>query len=179
MLQERSTHANIWYWNHRQLYRERLTEEIHCRAQTQSQVNNCNSQPSLSFSLSSCLRSVQFEEFGMPSSHSQFTWFCSGYLILFTLFRLTNTTTWKSLTVVACLGTGLLMSYSRVYLQYHTVAQVVWGAVVGLAGSLLWFILTQLVLSPLYPRYSIDPPPSPNVSATDSISVLRIFSHLF
>lgn len=97
-------------------------------------------------------RSVQFEEYGMPSSHSQFTWFCSAYMILFTLFRLTNTSTWKSLTVVSCLTTGLVMSFSRVYLEYHTVSQVVWGAVVGQVGALLWFIFTQLVLSPLYPR---------------------------
>ena len=89
----------------------------------------------------------------MPSSHSQFTWFCSAYMILFTLFRLTNTSTWKSLTVVSCLTTGLVMSFSRVYLEYHTVSQVVWGAVVGQVGALLWFIFTQLVLSPLYPRY--------------------------
>ena len=32
-------------------------------------------------------RSVQFEEYGMPSSHSQFMWFCSSYLVLFTIFR--------------------------------------------------------------------------------------------
>ena len=96
----------------------------------------------------------------MPSSHSQFMWFCCSYTILFTLFRLTNTLTWKSLTVVACLGTGLLMSYSRVYLLYHTVSQVVWGGVVGAAGALLWFILTQLVLSPLYPRYC----PAPSIN---------------
>ena len=89
----------------------------------------------------------------MPSSHSQFTWFCCSYMIFFTLFRLTHTSTWKVLTVVSCLTTGLVMSYSRVYLEYHTVAQVLWGAILGLAGALLWFILTQLVLSPLYPRY--------------------------
>ena len=91
----------------------------------------------------------------MPSSHSQFTWFCCSYMIFFTLFRLTQTSTWKVLTVVSCLTTGLVMSYSRVYLEYHTVAQVLWGAILGLAGALLWFILTQLVLSPLYPRYGI------------------------
>ena len=33
------------------------------------------------------VRSVQFEEYGMPSSHSQFMWFCSAYMVLFTLFR--------------------------------------------------------------------------------------------
>ena len=33
------------------------------------------------------IRSVQFEEYGMPSSHSQFMWFCSFYLILMLFFR--------------------------------------------------------------------------------------------
>ena len=99
----------------------------------------------------SCFRSVQFEEFGMPSSHSQFMWFCSAYLVLFTLFRLTHTVTWKTLSVALYLGASSLMSYSRVYLQYHTPSQVVWGGVVGGLGALLWFLVTQLLFTPLYP----------------------------
>ena len=74
--------------------------------------------------LSQFFRSVQFEEYGMPSSHSQFMWFCSSYMVLFTVFRLTNTFLWKSLCVLVCLGVSSLMAYSRVYLQYHTVSQV-------------------------------------------------------
>ncbi len=108
-----------------------------------------NSQDRFGFML--CFRSVQFEEFGMPSSHSQFMWFCSAYLVLFTLFRLTHTITWKTLSVGLCLGASTLMSYSRVYLQYHTPSQVVWGAVVGGLGALLWFLVTQLIFTPLYP----------------------------
>jgi len=96
-------------------------------------------------------RSVQFEEFGMPSSHSQFMWFCSTYMVLFTLLRLHHTTLWKLLWVVIALGASTTMAYSRVYLEYHTVAQVVWGGVVGGLGALLWFTITQLVFTPLYP----------------------------
>jgi len=70
------------------------------------------------------MRSVQFEEYGMPSSHSQFMWFCSTYIVLFTLFRLTNTVVWKSISMFLCISCSILMSYSRVYLQYHTVSQV-------------------------------------------------------
>ena len=91
------------------------------------------------------VRSVQFEEFGMPSSHSQFMWFCSTYMLLFSLLRLHNTNLWK------VVGASTTMSYSRVYLQYHTVSQVVWGGVVGGLGAILWFLLTQLVFTPLYP----------------------------
>jgi len=32
-------------------------------------------------------RAVQFEEYGMPSSHSQFMWFVSVYMVLFIIFR--------------------------------------------------------------------------------------------
>ena len=78
-------------------------------------------------------------------------WFCSAYLVLFTLFRLTHTITWKTLSVLLCLGASAVMSYSRVYLQYHTPSQVVWGAVVGGLGALLWFLVTQLIFTPLYP----------------------------
>ena len=87
----------------------------------------------------------------MPSSHSQFMWFCSAYLVLFTLFRLTHTVTWKTLSVALYLSASSLMSYSRVYLQYHTPSQVVWGGVVGGLGALLWFLVTQLLFTPLYP----------------------------
>jgi len=97
------------------------------------------------------VRSVQFEEYGMPSSHSQFMWFCSTYMVLFTLLRLHNTTAWKLLCVLVVLGASTTMSYSRVYLQYHTVAQVVWGGVVGGVGALVWFIITQFVFTPIYP----------------------------
>jgi len=102
------------------------------------------------------LREVQFEEFGMPSSHSQFMWFVSWYMALFTIFRLHHRPAclevlWKLAWVVVCLGAAWLMGYSRVYLQYHTTAQVVWGGVAGGVGATLWFLLTQAVFTPLYP----------------------------
>jgi dolichyldiphosphatase len=97
------------------------------------------------------VRSVQFEEFGMPSSHSQFMWFCSSYMLLFSLLRLHNTDLLKVLCAMVVVGASTTMSYSRVYLQYHTVSQVVWGGVVGGVGAFLWFLLTQLVFTPLYP----------------------------
>jgi len=101
-------------------------------------------------------RDVQFEEFGMPSSHSQFMWFVSTYMALFTMFRLHHKPAclevlWKLAWVGVCIGGAWLMAYSRVYLQYHTTSQVVWGGVAGGAGAFLWFLLTQLVFTPLYP----------------------------
>ena len=112
----------------------------------------------------------------MPSTHSQWMWFCSCYLVLFSVFRLTNTLAWKLVCVLLSLAASTLMAYSRVYLQYHTVAQVssrimvhvidhcclicthdisclqvVWGGVVGGVGAVIWFLLTQWVFTPLYP----------------------------
>jgi len=87
----------------------------------------------------------------MPSTHSQWMWFCSCYLVLFSVFRLTNTLAWKLVCVLLSLAASTLMAYSRVYLQYHTVAQVVWGGVVGGVGAVMWFLLTQWVFTPLYP----------------------------
>lgn len=101
-------------------------------------------------------RAVQFEEFGMPSSHSQYMWFVSTYMALFTVFRLHHKPAclemlWKLVLVSVSLAGAWLMAYSRVYLQYHTTSQVVWGGVAGGAGALLWFLLTQIVFTPLYP----------------------------
>ena len=97
------------------------------------------------------VRSVQFEEFGMPSSHSQFMWFCSTYMLLFSLLRLHNTNLWKVLCVLVVVGASTTMSYSRVYLEYHTLSQIVWGGVVGGMGAFLWFLLTHVSLHPPLP----------------------------
>jgi len=102
------------------------------------------------------VRSIQFNEFGMPSTHSQFMWFVSTYMALFIAFRLHHKPAcmeilWKLVWVVLCLTSAWMMSYSRVYLEYHTTAQVVWGGVAGGAMAFLWFLLTQLVFTPLYP----------------------------
>ena len=43
------------------------------------------------------------------------------------------------------------MSYGRVYLGYHTVDQVVAGSVIGAATAILWFVITQKLLTPWFP----------------------------
>lgn len=102
-------------------------------------------------------RAVQFEEYGMPSSHSQFMWFVSVYMVLFIIFRLHHRPScleicWKFFLLTLFPTLSGLMSYSRVYLQYHTPSQVIWGGVVGGLGAGIWFLLTQLVFTTrLYP----------------------------
>ncbi|XP_071821880.1 dolichyldiphosphatase 1-like [Apostichopus japonicus] len=102
---------------------------------------------------------VLFSEYGMPSSHSQFMWFFAVYIILFTYIRLhppnSNSISellWRHCLAVGVIVLALLVSISRVYLNYHTIRQVVCGAFLGIILAVPWFILTQLVFSPLFPQ---------------------------
>ncbi|XP_023371989.1 dolichyldiphosphatase 1 isoform X3 [Otolemur garnettii] len=70
-------------------------------------------------------------KYGMPSSHSQFMWFFSIYSFLFL--------------------------YLRVYLLYHTWSQVLYGGIAGSFMAVAWFIFTQEVLTPLFPRIAAWP----------------------
>ncbi|MBZ3889515.1 Dolichyldiphosphatase 1 [Sciurus carolinensis] len=70
-------------------------------------------------------------KYGMPSSHSQFMWFFSVYSFLFL--------------------------YLRVYLLYHTWSQVLYGGIAGSLMAIAWFVFTQEVLTPLFPRIAAWP----------------------
>ncbi|XP_006818673.1 dolichyldiphosphatase 1-like [Saccoglossus kowalevskii] len=103
---------------------------------------------------------VVFSEYGMPSNHSQFMWFFGVYLVLFVYIRIQYSTSstcslvdlaWKHVVAVGALLVAAIVTYSRVYLHYHTNRQVYSGAVVGSLVAVLWFIFTQLVLTPLFP----------------------------
>ncbi|XP_032905236.1 dolichyldiphosphatase 1 isoform X2 [Amblyraja radiata] len=72
-----------------------------------------------------------FTEYGMPSSHSQFIWFFSIYSLLFL--------------------------YLRVYLMYHSWSQVIYGVIAGGVMGATWFIFTQEILTPLFPRIASWP----------------------
>lgn len=100
---------------------------------------------------------MQHGEYGWPSAHSQFMCFFVTYLLLFIYFRSQSNnnsmfdTLWKHSmfllwTLIAC-----LVCYGRIYLQYHTVGQVIWGGVIGSALGAGWFAITQTLFTPLYP----------------------------
>ena len=40
------------------------------------------------------------------------------------------------------------MAYGRVYLQYHTMRQIVAGGVLGASLGVLWFLLVHLLVAP-------------------------------
>ncbi|XP_046547653.1 dolichyldiphosphatase 1-like [Haliotis rubra] len=103
-----------------------------------------------------------FNEYGMPSSHSQFMWFFSMYLTFFLFIRVYKNYTWlddlwKYATSFGGFVVAALVSYSRVYLVYHSLGQVFWGAVAGIILGTLYFGVVQFVMTPLFPLIAACP----------------------
>ncbi|KAF7417709.1 hypothetical protein HZH68_000362 [Vespula germanica] len=99
-----------------------------------------------------------YNEYGMPSTHAQFMWFFTTYAILFICIRLhhnSNSTIserfWRIIIVAACIIVAVLVSYGRIYLQYHSTSQVLCGALVGVTLGVAWFLITHTILTPLFP----------------------------
>lgn len=98
-------------------------------------------------------RATYYTEFGMPSSHSQLVWFFSTYVALFLFLKLYSSNNANSsienltkiLIVSGCFLMAALVSFSRVYLQYHTVIQVIAGAIIGSILAIIWFTFTNCV----------------------------------
>lgn len=57
----------------------------------------------------------------------------------------------RVLVLLSCWCMSVLVCLSRTYLQYHTVNQVIVGSAVGVITGILWFTLTHLILTPLFP----------------------------
>ncbi|KAM9437983.1 dolichyldiphosphatase 1-like isoform 2-T2 [Salvelinus alpinus] len=103
-------------------------------------------------------------EYGMPSSHSQFIWFFVVYFFLFLYLRMHQTNNarcvellWRHILSITLLGVAFSVSYSRVYLLYHTWSQVFYGGVTGSTIGVVWFFFTQEVLTPLFPKMAAWP----------------------
>ncbi|KAF7818592.1 lipid phosphate phosphatase gamma [Senna tora] len=89
---------------------------------------------------------------GWPSSHSQYMFF---FAIYFTLLSSKGFGFWNSknnliLNSLAW-SMALLTMYSRVYLGYHTVAQVFAGASLGIFLGALWFWVVNSILYQYFP----------------------------
>ncbi|XP_050435343.1 dolichyldiphosphatase 1-like [Adelges cooleyi] len=103
-------------------------------------------------------RNSLYSEYGMPSAHSQFMWFFASYMFFFSFIRLqyANSTAfkeffWKVAAVVTCIIVACIVSYSRIYLQYHSWKQVIFGGLVGLFIGTWWFAIIDIVLTPYFP----------------------------
>ncbi|CAG0920925.1 unnamed protein product [Notodromas monacha] len=102
--------------------------------------------------------------YGMPSHHSQFMWFFCFYMILFLMFRVKSVvprgsgeTAARQRWMYALFLLGAGASYSRVYLGYHTMEQVVVGAFVGSLFASAWFYIMQHYLSPCFLKILCHP----------------------
>ncbi|GFV62619.1 dolichyldiphosphatase 1 [Trichonephila clavipes] len=103
-------------------------------------------------------REFLFSEYGMPSNHAQFMWFFATYMAFFLLIRLHhgNSTyplenAWKYIATILIVCLAAVVTYSRVYLQYHTWNQVLCGSVLGIFLACIWFLITQFTFTPLFP----------------------------
>ncbi|XP_076160152.1 dolichyldiphosphatase 1 [Ptiloglossa arizonensis] len=97
-------------------------------------------------------------EYGMPSMHAQFMWFFAAYTTLFICIRLHHNNNssiserfWRIIVIAACIIVAVLVTYSRVYLLYHTNSQVLCGTFIGIIFGAVWFIITHIVLTPRFP----------------------------
>ncbi|KAI1079349.1 PAP2 superfamily protein [Whalleya microplaca] len=96
--------------------------------------------------------------YGMPSSHAQFVAYFSVSIALFLLLRhrppspgvrkrnhtpmsLLERAFWS----LVALAMAAAVAWSRVYLNYHTVKQVLVGCAAGTVSALGWFIITSVV----------------------------------
>ncbi|XP_061164609.1 dolichyldiphosphatase 1-like [Saccostrea echinata] len=107
-------------------------------------------------------RAVLFTEYGMPSSHAQFAWFFSTYMVFFLFIRVYRNHSlmddlWKYLVSIVCFTLSSAVLYSRVYLGYHTFGQVSCGALLGIFLGALWFAVVQLILTPCFPHLASHP----------------------
>ena len=106
--------------------------------------------------------------YGMPSSHAQFVAFFSISLTLFLLFRhvpkraTPSHTPLSMLARVALSGVALanagLVSWSRIYLSYHTPKQVLVGCLAGAVTGVSWFLVTTVVRQIGLISWALDQP---------------------
>jgi len=106
-----------------------------------------------------CFGKKHWVEFGMPSSHAQFMWFFTMYILFFLFVRLTRPSAafasrdlfWKIVVFIACLVTSSTVSYGRIYLGYHSWRQVIYGNLVGATLGSLWFAVVHWLATPIFP----------------------------
>ncbi|KAK9371010.1 hypothetical protein V1509DRAFT_588427 [Lipomyces kononenkoae] len=84
--------------------------------------------------------------FGLPSAHAQFMAFYTTYLCLWMFLRAHHFSARKrSFRATGLVLLTLIVSYSRVYLFYHTWKQVLLGLVIGIITGSGWFVICVAV----------------------------------
>lgn len=57
----------------------------------------------------------------------------------------------RLLVISGCWTAAAMVCFGRIYLQYHSWAQVIVGAIVGSVFGFLWFFFTHFILAPKFP----------------------------
>ncbi|EJC99978.1 PAP2-domain-containing protein [Fomitiporia mediterranea MF3/22] len=91
--------------------------------------------------------------YGFPSSHSQYMGYFAAFLYMHLFFRHRFTSTgywiidtlWRVLVYIGLAVWTGIVCYSRLYLTYHTIRQILWGAGVGVALGVLTYTVTELI----------------------------------
>lgn len=86
------------------------------------------------------------DEYGLPSNHSQSVAFFATYAILTLLRRRagasygrrTRSPMVRNALIAALATLSISVSYSRIFLEYHTIPQVVFGFVLGIFTAYAW-----------------------------------------
>ncbi|KAJ4828421.1 hypothetical protein Tsubulata_016758 [Turnera subulata] len=87
---------------------------------------------------------------GWPSSHSQYMFFFATYFSLLTLRGIALTRNKWAVNLLSW-SLALLTMYSRVYLGYHTLAQVFAGASLGAVLGAAWFWVVNTLVHDYFP----------------------------
>lgn len=99
----------------------------------------CNAKPSITY--------------GMPSGHSQSTLFFSTYVILNLLNNdFNNRIKIIGITLFILISVGIM--YSRVYLNCHTIQQVIIGGIIGIILGYLYYTNETKIKKSIYSLYN-------------------------
>ncbi|KAJ7781989.1 hypothetical protein DFH07DRAFT_792213 [Mycena maculata] len=91
--------------------------------------------------------------YGFPSSHSQYMGYFASFLMLHLYFRHRFATTGSRILdqtlrvalYLALSAWALVVAYSRFYLRYHSVAQILWGFGIGVALGTSFYTVCELL----------------------------------
>eukprot|EP00301_Raphidiophrys_heterophryoidea_P025776 c8725_g1_i2.p1 GENE.c8725_g1_i2~~c8725_g1_i2.p1 ORF type:complete len:142 (-),score=11.64 c8725_g1_i2:123-548(-) len=88
------------------------------------------------------------DEYGMPSDHTQFMLFLVVYICMCIFCRGMFVSRFRGVACGLMIVSAGLVAFSRIYLGYHTQAQVIVGSIVGAALAVIWYFVTWLWLKP-------------------------------
>ncbi|KAJ7117852.1 PAP2-domain-containing protein [Mycena epipterygia] len=91
--------------------------------------------------------------YGFPSSHSQYMGYFASFLMMHLFFRHKFASTgyrildqaWRGVLYTALAAWALIVAYSRFYLRYHSIAQILWGFGIGVSLGISFYAVCELI----------------------------------